>query len=72
MPLPRALALSRPRTLIVLVLALGPAFAVTAAVTRAFHAHERALADERVQAQIAGKPIRKTLVIPGRLVSIVV
>jgi leucyl-tRNA synthetase len=33
---------------------------------------KRALADERVQAQIAGKPIRKTLVVPGRLVSIVV
>jgi leucyl-tRNA synthetase len=32
----------------------------------------RALADERVQAQIAGKAIRKTLVVPGRLVSIVV
>ena len=32
----------------------------------------RALADERVQAQIAGKPIRKTHVVPGRLVSIVV
>ncbi len=32
----------------------------------------RALADERVQAQIAGKPIRKTLVVPGRLVSLVV
>jgi leucyl-tRNA synthetase len=33
---------------------------------------ERALADPKVQAQIAGKPIRKTLVVPGRLVSIVV
>ncbi len=32
----------------------------------------RALADERVQAQIAGKTIRKTHVVPGRLVSIVV
>jgi len=32
----------------------------------------RALAEERVQAQIAGKPIRKTLVVPGRLVNIVV
>jgi leucyl-tRNA synthetase len=32
----------------------------------------RALASERVQAQIAGKPIRKTLVVPGRLVSLVV
>jgi leucyl-tRNA synthetase len=32
----------------------------------------RALADERVQAQLAGKAIRKTLVVPGRLVSIVV
>jgi leucyl-tRNA synthetase len=32
----------------------------------------RALADPKVQAQIAGKPIRKTLVVPGRLVSIVV
>ena len=32
----------------------------------------RALASERVQAQIAGKTIRKTLVIPGRLVSLVV
>jgi leucyl-tRNA synthetase len=32
----------------------------------------RALADERVQTQIAGKPIRKTLVVPGRLVSLVV
>ena len=32
----------------------------------------RALGDERVQAQIAGKVIRKTLVVPGRLVSIVV
>jgi leucyl-tRNA synthetase len=32
----------------------------------------RALAEERVQAQIAGKTIRKTLVVPGRLVSIVV
>jgi leucyl-tRNA synthetase len=31
-----------------------------------------ALAHERVQAQIGGKPIRKTLVVPGRLVSIVV
>ncbi len=33
---------------------------------------ERALADPKVQAQIAGKAIRKTLVVPGRLVSIVV
>jgi len=33
---------------------------------------QRALADERVQAQIGGKTIRKTLVVPGRLVSIVV
>jgi len=33
---------------------------------------ERALADPKVQAQIAGKPIRKTHVVPGRLVSIVV
>jgi leucyl-tRNA synthetase len=32
----------------------------------------RALADERVQAQIAGKAIRKTHVVPGRLVSLVV
>jgi leucyl-tRNA synthetase len=32
----------------------------------------RALAEERVQAQISGKTIRKTLVVPGRLVSIVV
>jgi len=32
----------------------------------------RALAEERVQAQLAGKTIRKTLVVPGRLVSIVV
>ncbi len=32
---------------------------------------ERALSEERVQAQIAGKTIRKTLVVPGRLVSIV-
>lgn len=32
----------------------------------------RALRQERVQAQIAGKTIRKTLVVPGRLVSIVV
>ncbi len=32
----------------------------------------RALAEERVQAQIAGKAIRKTLVVPGRLVSIVI
>jgi leucyl-tRNA synthetase len=32
----------------------------------------RALAEERVQAQIAGKAIRKTLVVPGRLVNIVV
>jgi leucyl-tRNA synthetase len=32
----------------------------------------RALADAKVQAQIAGKPIRKTHVVPGRLVSIVV
>ncbi len=32
----------------------------------------QALAEERVQAQIGGKPIRKTLVVPGRLVSIVV
>jgi leucyl-tRNA synthetase len=32
----------------------------------------QALAHERVQAQISGKPIRKTLVVPGRLVSIVV
>jgi leucyl-tRNA synthetase len=31
----------------------------------------RALASERVQAQIGGRPIRKTLVVPGRLVSIV-
>jgi leucyl-tRNA synthetase len=31
-----------------------------------------ALADERVQAQIGGKPIRKTHVVPGRLVSLVV
>ena len=31
-----------------------------------------ALADPKVQAQIAGKPIRKTHVVPGRLVSIVV
>jgi leucyl-tRNA synthetase len=33
---------------------------------------ERALADPKVQAQVAGKAIRKTLVVPGRLVSIVV
>jgi leucyl-tRNA synthetase len=33
---------------------------------------ERALANERVRAQIAGKTVRKTLVVPGRLVSIVV
>ena len=33
---------------------------------------QRALGDERVQAQIAGKVIRKTLVVSGRLVSIVV
>ncbi len=32
----------------------------------------RALADERVQAQVGGKTIRKTLVVPGRLVSIVI
>jgi leucyl-tRNA synthetase len=32
----------------------------------------QALAHERVQAQIGGKAIRKTLVVPGRLVSIVV
>jgi leucyl-tRNA synthetase len=32
----------------------------------------RALADPKVQAQVAGKTIRKTLVVPGRLVSIVV
>jgi leucyl-tRNA synthetase len=32
----------------------------------------RALAQERVQAHITGKTIRKTLVVPGRLVSIVV
>ncbi|MCC6767217.1 MAG: leucine--tRNA ligase [Deltaproteobacteria bacterium] len=32
----------------------------------------RALADPKVQAQIAGKPVRKTHVVPGRLVSIVV
>ena len=32
----------------------------------------RALADPKVQAQIAGKPIRRTHVVPGRLVSIVV
>jgi leucyl-tRNA synthetase len=32
----------------------------------------RALADSKVQAQVAGKTIRKTLVVPGRLVSIVV
>jgi leucyl-tRNA synthetase len=33
---------------------------------------ERALAEERVRAQLAGKPVRKTLVVPGRLVNIVV
>ena len=33
---------------------------------------DRALADERVRAHIDGKTIRKTLVVPGRLVSIVV
>jgi leucyl-tRNA synthetase len=33
---------------------------------------QRALADGRVQAQVAGRTIRKTLVVPGRLVSIVV
>jgi leucyl-tRNA synthetase len=33
---------------------------------------QRALADERVQAHIAGKTIRKTLVVPGRLISLVV
>jgi leucyl-tRNA synthetase len=33
---------------------------------------KRALEDAKVQAQIAGKPIRKTHVVPGRLVSIVV
>jgi leucyl-tRNA synthetase len=33
---------------------------------------DRAFAEERVQAQIAGKPIQKTLVVPGRLVNIVV
>ena len=32
----------------------------------------RALADERVQAHIAGRAVRKTLVVPGRLVSIVI
>ncbi|MEB2285521.1 MAG: leucine--tRNA ligase [Polyangiaceae bacterium UTPRO1] len=32
----------------------------------------RALADPKVQMQIAGKPIRRTHVVPGRLVSIVV
>ncbi|MCC6850508.1 MAG: leucine--tRNA ligase [Deltaproteobacteria bacterium] len=32
----------------------------------------RALADPKVQAQIAGKPVRKTHVVPGRLVSLVV
>jgi leucyl-tRNA synthetase len=32
----------------------------------------RALADPKVQAQVAGKAVRKTLVVPGRLVSIVV
>jgi leucyl-tRNA synthetase len=32
----------------------------------------RALADPKVQAQIGGKPIRRTHVVPGRLVSIVV
>jgi leucyl-tRNA synthetase len=31
-----------------------------------------ALADERVQAQVAGKTIRKTMIVPGRLVSLVV
>jgi leucyl-tRNA synthetase len=33
---------------------------------------ERALAEERVRAQLAGKAVRKTLVVPGRLVNIVV
>ena len=32
----------------------------------------QALAEERVRAQVGGKPIRKTLVVPGRLVSIVI
>ena len=32
----------------------------------------QALAHERVRAQVEGKAIRKTLVVPGRLVSIVV
>ena len=31
-----------------------------------------ALADERVQAQIAGRPLRKQVVVPGRMVSLVV
>jgi tetratricopeptide (TPR) repeat protein len=47
MRLRQALGTSRSRTLLVLVLALAPAFAVTAAITRAFHEHERALADQR-------------------------
>ena len=31
-----------------------------------------ALADEKIQAQIAGKQIRKMIVVPGKLVNIVV
>ena len=31
-----------------------------------------ALGDERVQAQVAGRPLRKRVVVPGRMVSLVV
>ena len=30
-----------------------------------------ALADERIQAQLAGKTVRKVIVVPGKLVNIV-
>jgi leucyl-tRNA synthetase len=33
---------------------------------------ERALADEKVKAAIAGKPIAKVIIVPGKLVSLVV
>jgi leucyl-tRNA synthetase len=31
-----------------------------------------ALADARVQAQLAGRPVRKHVLVPGRLVSLVI
>ena len=51
---------------------------VRARVTRAGRTRRRtrcsraALADERVQAQLGGRPVRKHVVVPGRLVSLVV